>query len=127
MLTNNLLQNLCDTHKRTVPGISSSALKILMDYSWPGNIRELENTIEYALHLTDEGHPIGLEQLPAKISGNAGSIGERQSLVSIDDYTRQTILSLQSNHAEEDIAHILGISRKSLWEKRKRWEIPRSK
>jgi PAS domain S-box-containing protein len=127
MLANHLLQNLCDTHKRTVPGISSAALKILMDYSWPGNVRELENTIEYALHLTDEGHPIGVEQLPAKVSGNAGSIGDRLSLVSIDDYTRQTILSLQGNHAEEDIARILGISRKSLWEKRKRWEIPRSK
>jgi two-component system response regulator HydG len=127
MLANHLLQNLCDTHKRTVPGISSSALKILMDYFWPGNVRELENAIEYALHLTDEGHPIGAEQLPAKLSGNAGSIGDRLSLVSIDEYTKQTILSLQGNHAEEDIARILGISRKSLWEKRKRWEIPRSK
>ena len=127
MLTNHLLQNLCDTHKRTVPGISSSALKILMDYSWPGNVRELENAIEYALHLSDEGHPIGPEQLPAKITGKTELTGAPQSLVSIDDYTRQTILSLQSNHAEEDIARILGISRKNLWEKRKRWEIPRSK
>ncbi len=127
MLTNHLLQRLCDTHKRTVPGISSTALKMLMDYSWPGNVRELENTIEYALHLTDEGHPIGPEQLPAKITGKTELTGAPQSLVSIDDYTRQTILSLQGNHAEEDIARILGISRKNLWEKRKRWEIPRSK
>ena len=127
MLTNHLLQRLCDTHKRTVPGISSTALKILMDYSWPGNVRELENAIEYALHLTDEGHPIGPEQLPAKITGKTELTVDPQSLVSIDDYTRQTILSLQGNHSEEDIAGILGISRKSLWEKRKRWEIPRSK
>ena len=87
----------------------------------------MENAIEYALHLTDEGHPIGPEQLPAKITGKTELTVDPQSLVSIDDYTRQTILSLQGNHSEEDIAGILGISRKSLWEKRKRWEIPRSK
>jgi transcriptional regulator with PAS, ATPase and Fis domain len=127
MLTNHLLQRLCDTHGRTVPGISSPALKFLMDYSWPGNVRELENAIEYALHLTDEGHPIGPEQLPAKITEKTESAGTHQGFISIDTYTKQTILSLQGNHSEEDIARILGISRKNLWEKRKRWEIPRVK
>ena len=127
ILTNHLLQRLCDIHGRAVPGISSEALKMLMDYSWPGNVRELENAIEYALHLTDEGHPITPEQLPPKISGKTQSPGVHQDFISIDTYTRQTILSLQKSHSEEDIARILGISRKNLWEKRKRWEIPRSK
>jgi two-component system, NtrC family, response regulator HydG len=127
VLTNHLLQRLCDTHGRTVPGISSEALKMFMDYSWPGNVRELENAIEYALHLTDEGHPIIPEQLPPKISGKTQSPGVHQDFISIDNYTQQTILSLQSSHSEEDIARILGISRKNLWEKRKRWGIPRSK
>ncbi len=127
ILTNHLLQRLCDIHGRAVPGISSEALKMLMDYSWPGNVRELENAIEYALHLTDEGHPIITEQLPPKISGKTQSPGVYQDFISIDTYTQQTILSLQSNRSEEDIARILGISRKNLWEKRKRWGIPRSK
>ena len=127
ILTNHLLQRLCDTHGRSIPGISSAALKILMDYSWPGNVRELENAIEYALHLTDEGYPVTPEELPPKISGKTRSPGVHQGFISIDTYTRQTILSLQSNHSEEEIARILGISRKNLWEKRKRWEIPRSK
>jgi PAS domain S-box-containing protein len=127
ILTNHLLQRLCDTHGRSVPGISSAALKMLMDYSWPGNVRELENAIEYALHLTDEGHPVITEQLPPKISGKTQLPGVHQGFISIDTYTQQTILSLQSSHSEEDIASILGISRKNLWEKRKRWGIPRSK
>jgi DNA-binding NtrC family response regulator len=46
-------------------------------------------------------------------------------LVSIEEYTKQSILVLQTNHSEEQIADILGISRKNLWEKRKRWNIPR--
>ncbi|MBU0544699.1 MAG: sigma 54-interacting transcriptional regulator [Proteobacteria bacterium] len=127
ILTNHLLQRLCDTHGRAVPGISSAALKMLMDYSWPGNVRELENAIEYALHLTDEGHPINPEQLPPKISLKTQSSGVNQDFISIDTFTQQTILSLQSSRSEEDIARILGISRKNLWEKRKRWGIPRSK
>jgi PAS domain S-box-containing protein len=127
ILTNHLLQRLCDTHGRSVPGISSAALKMLMDYSWPGNVRELENAIEYALHLTDEGHPVITEQLPPKISGKTQLPGVHQGFISIDTYTQQTILSLQSSHSEEDIASILGISRKNLWEKRKRWGIPRLK
>jgi two-component system response regulator HydG len=127
LLANHLLQRLCDTHARSVPGISSPALKILMDYSWPGNVRELENAIEYALHLTDEGNPISPQQLPPKITGKAESAEGPLSFISIDAYTKQTILALQDNHSEEDIARILGISRKNLWEKRKRWEIPRSK
>ncbi|HQN71689.1 MAG TPA: sigma 54-interacting transcriptional regulator, partial [Smithella sp.] len=42
-LANHFMQRLCDEHKREVSGISSRALKALLDYPWPGNIRELEN------------------------------------------------------------------------------------
>ena len=125
LLTNHLLQRLCDIHSRGVTGISSEALKMLMDYSWPGNVRELENVIEYALHLTDEGNPIRLEQLPSKLSGKIGVAQKPRESISIEEYTRQTILALQEDHTEEQIAGILGISRKNLWEKRKRWTLLR--
>jgi PAS domain S-box-containing protein len=125
LLTNHLLQKLCDTHTRDVTGISSEALKMLMDYSWPGNVRELENAVEYALHLTDEGKSIKPEQLPSKISGKNDVVAMPQAPVSIEEYTRQTILALQEDHTEEQIAGILGISRKNLWEKRKRWQLSR--
>ncbi|MCP5046489.1 MAG: hypothetical protein GY940_04905, partial [bacterium] len=45
--------------------------------------------------------------------------------MSIEEYTRQAISSLQQDHTEEQIASFLGISRKNLWEKRKRWDISR--
>ena len=127
IIANHLLQCLCDKHGRTISGISSVALKLLMDYSWPGNVRELENAIEYALHLTDEGNSIIPEQLPPKISGKNMSEGVQHGFISIDTYARQTILALQNSHSEEDIAGILGVSRKNLWEKRKRWGISKSK
>ncbi|MBT8350354.1 MAG: sigma 54-interacting transcriptional regulator [Deltaproteobacteria bacterium] len=125
LLATHLLQRLCDTHKRNVTGISSETLKKLMDYQWRGNVRELENTIEYALHLTDDGQTIKNDQLPNKFTSKVQGSGIPQNFISIDDYTKQTIIALQNNHTEEQIAATLGISRKNLWEKRKRWDISR--
>ena len=124
-LATHLLQRLCDAGSRNVTGISSEALKALMDYPWPGNVRELENMLEYALHLTDDGEPIRPEQLPAKLSGRTDVPGRPEGFVSIEEYTKQSILALEGDHSEEQIAEILGISRKNLWEKRKRWVLPR--
>ena len=87
--------------------------------------RELENTIEYALHLTDDGQTIKDEQLPKKFLSVTETSGMPQNFISIDEYSKRTIIALQNNHTEEQIAAILGISRKNLWEKRKRWGIPR--
>jgi transcriptional regulator with PAS, ATPase and Fis domain len=124
-LAAHLLQRLCDAHGRNVTGISSRALRAFMDYRWPGNVREMENVIEYGLHLTDDGRAIGPEQLPPKLLAQRdGSFGPRD-FVSVEEYARQSILALQADHSEEQIADILGISRKNLWEKRKRWNIPR--
>ena len=124
-LAANLLQRLCDAHSRNVTGISSQALKVFMNYRWPGNVREMENVIEYALHLADEGNPIRPEQLPPKLLAKTDESWSPRDFVSIEEYTRQSILLLQTDHAEEQIADILGISRKNLWEKRKRWNLAR--
>jgi two-component system response regulator AtoC len=51
---------------KNVKGIDSRALEALIEYKWYGNIRELENTIERALVLTD-GDTIELENLPIEI------------------------------------------------------------
>ena len=124
-LATHLLQRLCDAHSRNVTGISSPALGVLMAYPWPGNVRELENVIEYALHLTDEGNPIRPEQLPPKLLNQTDTSWSPRDFVPIEEYAKRSIQALQADHSEEQIAEILGISRKNLWEKRKRWDLPR--
>lgn len=126
MLVNHFLHRLCDEHSRNVTGVSPQALKLLLDYSWPGNIRELENAIAYAVHLTDEDWPIGVEQLPPRISVLSELPEGSEEIGSIDAYTRRAITLLQADHTEEQIARILGFSRKSLWEKRKRLNLPKT-
>ncbi len=125
-LAAHLLQRLCDAHSRNVTGLSPDALRAFMNYRWPGNVREMENVIEYALHLTDEGNPIRPEQLPPKLFAESEASWSPANFVSIEEYTKQSILMLQRDHSEEQIAEILGISRKNLWEKRKRWNVLKS-
>lgn len=124
-LAAHLLQRLCDAHARNVTGLSPEALRAFMNYGWPGNVREMENVIEYALHLTDEGQPIRPEQLPPRLVAETGAAPALGDLVSIEEYARQAVALLQKDHSEEKIAEILGISRKNLWEKRKRWNLRR--
>ena len=125
-LAAHLLQRLCDAHSRNVTGLSPEALRAFMNYRWPGNVREMENAIEYALHLTDEGNPIRPDELPPKLFAEAEASWNPRDCVSIEEYAKRSIALLQGDHSEEQIAEILGISRKNLWEKRKRWNIPRS-
>lgn len=53
--------------KTGVSGVASEVMKKMMQYSWPGNIRELENVIQRGMVLTDDDM-IGLEQLPANVT-----------------------------------------------------------
>ena len=124
-LAAHLLQRLCDEHARNVTGLAPETLKAFMNYDWPGNVREMENAIEYALHLTDEGGPIRPDALPPKLVAQSAASWGPGLCVSIEEYTRQSILALQDDHSEEEIAEVLGISRKNLWEKRKRWNLRR--
>ena len=125
LLVSHLLQRLCDEHHRHITGIAPETLKIFMDYPWPGNVRELENTIEYGLHLTDDGQPIHPDQLPSKISAFGDALTATPGFLSIEEYSRQTVVALQGDHTEAEIARTLGICRKNLWQKRKRWGLVR--
>ncbi len=125
LLANHFLHEFCNDFKRNITGIASETLKELANYPWPGNIRELQNTIEYMIHVTDDEKVINNSQLPPNIQNIDNSSSNYMSL-SIEDYTKRTILNLEDDNTEEKIAQILGISRKSLWEKRKKWGLLKS-
>jgi two-component system response regulator PilR (NtrC family) len=64
LLVEHFLKKTSDNLKRITP----KAMKLLMDYSWKGNVRELENVIERTALLTDE-EEIAPAELPTEISG----------------------------------------------------------
>jgi len=110
---------------KSVKFIDDSALKILVDYPWPGNVRELQNIIERAVLIT-ESNTIFREHLPEGMKVRDSFVAAAfNTVLSIEDYTKEFILRFQSAYTEQKLADMLGITRKSLWEKRRKWGLKR--
>lgn len=108
-----------------ITSLEDTAKMLLLDYSWPGNVRELQNIIERAVLLTDR-EIILPEHLPETLKAVDDFPCEAlNKVLSIEGYTKEFILRYQSRHGEQKLADMLGITRKSLWEKRKKWGIIR--
>ena len=76
-----LVAFLCEKYatilNRQIDTISDEALQILCHYHWPGNVRQLENAIEYAINYTFDGHKIETRALPEWITVAATDYGHR--------------------------------------------------
>ncbi len=112
-----------ETGKR-VQGLAPSAMALLQAYSWPGNIRELRNTVERAMILVD-GEIIGEEHLPPDMQASRPEAATlRVPLgIPIDKVEKEYILaSLQRNGGNKArTAEVLGISEKTLYNKLNRY------
>ncbi|MFP1683597.1 sigma-54-dependent transcriptional regulator [Alloalcanivorax sp. C16-1] len=125
-----LLARSCEKMHRGELYFTEEALSAMRRYAWPGNVRELENVIERAVILTEEDG-IG----PAQLGLNPNRTPQRQSRASLDpsedlsleDYFTRFVMENQDNMTETELAQKLGISRKSLWERRQRLSIQRPK
>ncbi|MCL4477471.1 MAG: sigma-54 dependent transcriptional regulator [Nitrospirae bacterium] len=125
ILARHFLEKYSQEIGKQVQFIDDVALRILMNYNWPGNVRELRNIIERAVLITDS-NTIFPEHLPEMLKITNSFLTEAfNNTLSIEDYTKEFILKYQSSYPEQKLADMLGITRKSLWEKRKRWQIPR--
>jgi DNA-binding NtrC family response regulator len=109
------LEDLAERFGRRIAGISEAALEWMRGYSWPGNLRELRNVLEREM-LTSSSSVLDPEP-PAPTGSRPRSLleVEREHLLTVLEYTR----GHQGRAAE-----ILGISRKALWEKRRRFGLP---
>ena len=112
---------------RTVKELSPESLELMMNYEWAGNVRELQNVIERAI-IISSGDVITPEHLPVGLK--ASSSFEAQVFdkkLSIEEYTKAFIQRYQGQFNEQQLADMLWITRKSLWEKRKKWGMPRER
>ena len=125
-------QLLVETCKRLdKPGLvlGEQAKEAMLEYHWPGNVRELGNAIERAVILADDGAVITQSLLAIDTSSNqtseTGDADEKQT--SLEDYFVRFVQENEDFLTETQLAAQLGISRKSLWERRQRLNIPRKK
>jgi len=107
---------------RPVPRFSDDALEVLRDYYWPGNVRELENIIQ-RLVVMGEGELIKVPDLPSLMRFSAlQKTGLSRTLAEVEDeHIRNVLAGVDGNKTRA--AEILGIDRKTLREKLKRFHL----
>ncbi len=122
LLAQHFLLKYASRMRKPVARISSEVLALLVNYPFPGNVRELENLIERGTAMA-QGDTIDVAHLPATLQKHASlafhRIGDRRPTLDEQEqsYITQVLDEVQGNQTAA--AQILGINRASLWRKLK--------
>jgi len=134
LLAKIFLQQLAAETDKKITGFAPAALEALERYAWPGNIRELRNTVERSL-LSCSGQIIEVKDLPDAVvesNGPAGAdafsidkLGQKNLDGWLEEVERRAILDAlnQCNGVQAHAARKLGISERSLWHRIKKLSI----
>jgi two-component system response regulator AtoC len=133
LLADHLLVTLRSIHARANAQLSEASRRMLAAYSWPGNIRELRNALEHAVVFSRVGRGavaksdlLESESFPDSVRASAaGAVGPISGLRSLEEIEREVITAtLEATHYQiSRSAEALGISRKTLLEKRKKYGL----
>jgi len=131
LIARHMIENFNREFGSNVEGFTEAAEEKLRDHMWPGNVRELRNVLERAMIFAD-GDQIEVGNLTLAPPGrldNMHAAGEAfqfplgRSLEEVEkNYIRRT-LEARPDDSYADIADGLGISKKTLWDKRKRYQL----
>jgi DNA-binding NtrC family response regulator len=121
-LAHALLERTVRVHGRKDVTFSEAVMKMLSTYSWPGNVRELRNAIERALVFSG-GAALIPEDFPESV--RSADSGFSSALRSLEDMERDAIRATleATRYKIGKSAQILGISRKTLLDKRKKYGL----
>jgi DNA-binding NtrC family response regulator len=128
LLVEHFITKFANQSKRALSGIRPEAVAALMNYDWPGNIRELEHTIERAVLLGKEAL-IGLQDLPAHLVSTAGAAAPLTEAVkkgyTLRDLEREYIRKVLENTAgnKTEAAKVLGVDRTTLYRKLEEYKL----
>jgi len=115
-------------HNKSIEGISAQALQYLQSYAWPGNIRELENSIERACVLSQQSY-IQLSCFPFAESESSALVKRKNDIPAALGSTREEaekqviIDALKNNHSKIAAAKALGVHKTTLFRKMKKYKI----
>ena len=130
LLIDHFMERINLKQSKQIKKVSPSALRILLNYDFPGNVRELENIIEHAIILT-KGIEIQPRNLPSYLRSKQiepparAKISEEQDLAVLEKVERDLIASALERNGGSTAAAAkeLGIHRSTLWRKMKRYGI----
>lgn len=140
LICQSLITKVCQRHNKAEFAYTEEFNKAIIAHNWPGNVRELENAIERAVILSDDfldpdalklyknqANPL-LPDNQASTEKVVNTNPETQFTLqgtSLDDYLKSFVSHNQGKMTETQLALSLGISRKSLWERRQKLGIQR--
>lgn len=110
--------------KKTINNVSPQAMKVLLNYYYPGNIRELRNIIEHAF-VCSRGNTILPEHLPGELVDETRKLDILPDGASLNNVEKEWILKVleKSGWRYQEAARELGISRTTLWRKVKTYGL----
>ena len=126
LLARHFMERLAHELGKDISEISEDGLKALMDYDWPGNVRELENAVERAM-VTCRGQSLTAADF-AFLAGSAAAKSWTPPGVMTLEEMEKVLITATLRHTGGNIkeaAGLLGIDRSTLYEKIKRYQIPR--
>jgi DNA-binding NtrC family response regulator len=120
ILSRHFLARSSGSEGKAIPRISSDAMQVLMNYHWPGNVRQLENALSYAIILC-QGEEITVRHLPSFLKESIGGSAE----ISLSEHERRVILRAleESNWNKHEAARRLQVSRSTLYSKIRRYGL----
>jgi two-component system response regulator PilR (NtrC family) len=126
LLVQHFLDKYTGEMNKRVDGLTNGAMRALLNHTWRGNVRELENVIERAV-IFAEGRPIGVEDLPFATTGITDDVGEDLK-DALRQFERQHILYSLRRHKYDktETAQHLGIGVSSLYRKLEELDIPKN-
>lgn len=133
LLVGHFLQRLASEGGRSGVTVSQEAIRLLMGYRWPGNVRQLENTVERALAFSQGRSILDVGDLPAEIQNQAGQPEGADTALPEDGIDFERYIegielslikrSLERTHGNKrQAARLLNLKRTTLIEKLKRLE-----
>ncbi|MFD0863512.1 sigma-54-dependent transcriptional regulator [Sungkyunkwania multivorans] len=123
LFANHFLQSANDQLDKNIAGFSEEVIEIFNNYNWPGNIREMGNLIKRAT-LLEKGNIITTEALPRELL-RYGELNAQEQLLSKHDNEKQMILKAmeKTRFNKTKAAKILGVDRKTLYNKIKQYDL----
>jgi DNA-binding NtrC family response regulator len=128
LLAEHFLQKYTASVSKTVPGFSSSAMDLLVSYSWPGNVRQLEHEVERAVTFVEDGESIVADLFSDELR-DWGKIvatdGKRRLAEATEQLERQMIKDAlkRFNGNRTKASRSLGLSRRGLLNKIQRYHL----
>ncbi len=123
LLANYFLDELSGKMNKTLPKLSSEARKTIINYSWPGNIRQLENAMVHALCVCS-GAEIEKEHLPDEMF-HYHTYNADNRILTISEMEKMAIIKAmqQTKNNTLTASELLGIGRTTLYKKLKEYNI----